>query len=80
MIPRAQGGKQHRHNLIGACGACNLEKSDQTWFVWYRSQIFWTLEREERILGWINQPQFEPPAPIFVNWMEKGTLLLPSAA
>lgn len=80
VIPRAQGGKQHRKNLIGACGACNLEKSDQPWFEWYRSQIFWTLEREERILSWINQPEFEPPSPVFVNWMEKGTLLLPSAA
>ena len=80
VIPRAQGGKQHRQNLIGACGACNLEKSDQPWFEWYRSQIFWTLEREERILSWINQPEFEPPSPVFVNWMEKGTLLLPSAA
>lgn len=80
VIPRAKGGKTIRHNLIGACGACNLEKSDQPWFIWYRSQIFWTKEREDRILCWINQPIPEPPSPIFINWMERGALLLPEAA
>ena len=78
--PRAKGGKTIRNNLIGACGACNLEKSDQPWFIWYRSQIFWTKEREDRILCWINQPIPEPPSPIFTNWMERGALLLPEAA
>lgn len=80
VVPRAKGGKTIRHNLIGACGACNLEKSDQPWFIWYRSQIFWTKEREDRILCWINQPVPEPPSPIFINWMERGALLLPEAA
>tara|TARA_R100000734_G_C3318856_1_gene113579 strand:+ start:1223 stop:1612 length:390 start_codon:yes stop_codon:yes gene_type:complete len=81
VIPRAKGGKQDRNNLIGACGACNLEKSDFNWFVWYRGQIFWTVEREDRILTWINQrTEPDPPLPDFVNWMGKGTLLLPEAA
>ena len=80
VIPRAKGGKTVRDNLIGACGACNLEKSDQPWFIWYRSQIFWTQEREDRILSWINQPIPEPPSPVFTNWMHRETLLLPEAA
>ena len=80
VIPRARGGKHKKHNLIGACGACNLEKSDMTWFVWYRSQVFWTPEREDRILSWVNQPESEPPSPVFTNWMEQSTLLLPEAA
>ena len=80
VIPRARGGSQDRRNLIGACGACNLEKSDMPWFEWYRGQIFWTPEREDRILSWINQPDPEPPSPVFINWMEKGALLLPEAA
>ena len=80
VVPRAKGGSQDRRNLIGACGACNLEKSDMPWFEWYRGQIFWTPEREDRILSWINQPDPEPPSPVFINWMEKGALLLPEAA
>jgi|TARA_R100000700_G_C3044083_1_gene66633 hypothetical protein len=80
VVPRAKGGSQDRKNLIGACGACNLEKSDMPWFEWYRGQIFWTPEREDRILSWINQPDPEPPSPVFINWMEKGALLLPEAA
>jgi len=80
VVPRAKGGKTVKHNLIGACGACNLEKSDFPWFEWFRGQIYWTPEREDKILSWINQPEFEPPSPVFVNWMEPGALLLPSAA
>jgi len=80
VIPRACGGKTNKHNLIGACADCNLLKSDTDWFTWYRSQEFWTSEREDKILSWINQPEFEPPSPVFVNWMEPGALLLPSAA
>ena len=80
VVPRAKGGSQDRKNLIGACGACNLEKSDMPWFEWYRGQIFWTPEREDRILSWINQPDPEPPSPVFINWMAKGALLLPEAA
>ena len=81
MKYRVQKEEQDRRNLIGACGACNLEKSDLDWFVWYRGQVFWTPEREDRILSWINQRQEpDPPSPVFVNWMEKGALLLPEAA
>jgi len=80
VVPRAKGGKTTKNNLIGACGACNLEKSDFSWFEWFRGQIYWTPEREDKILSWINQPEFEPPSPVFVNWMEPGALLLPSAA
>jgi len=80
VVPRAKGGGQDRRNLIGACGACNLEKSDMPWFEWYRGQIFWTPEREDRILSWINQPDPNPPSPVYINWMERGALLLPEAA
>ena len=80
VVPRAKGGGQDRRNLIGACGACNLEKSDMPWFEWYRGQIFWTPEREDRILSWINQPDPSPPSPVYINWMERGALLLPEAA
>jgi len=80
VVPRARGGSQDRKNLIGACGACNLEKSDIDWFVWYRGQVFWTSEREDKILSWLNQPDLEPPIPVCTNWMEPRGLLLPTVA
>ncbi len=80
VVPRAGGGKHTRTNLIGACGACNLEKSDTPWFEWYRAQIFWTPEREDRILSWINQPDPNPPSSVYTHWIEREALLLPEAA
>ena len=78
--PQARGGKTIKNNLIGACADCNLVKSDTPWFEWYRAQEFWTVEREERILDWVNQREFEPPSSVFTNWMEPTALLLPEAA
>lgn len=81
VVPRCKGGKNKKNNLIGACGACNLEKSDIDWFVWFRGQTFWTPEREDRILSWLNQPlEVEPERLVLVNWMEPKGLLLPDAA
>ena len=55
-------------------------KSDISWFVWFRGQDFWTPEREDAILSWVNQQDVVETEPVFTNWMEKDTLLLPSAA
>lgn len=56
VVPKAKGGATIKSNLIAACGACNLEKSSQPWFEWFRAQEFWNQEREDRILSWVNQP------------------------
>ena len=53
--PRAKGGKTERKNLISCCGSCNLDKSSEDWFIWFRRQEFWTVERENEILLWICQ-------------------------
>jgi hypothetical protein len=80
VTPRSKGGKTKKNNLIGACGACNLEKSDLDCFVCYRRQVFWTPEREDKILSWINQlEELNPPCPVWTNWMEPTALLLPEA-
>lgn len=80
IVPRARGGETTRKNLIGACGACNLEKSDSPWFEWYRGQIYWTPEREDKILGWVNQLDPVPSFSVCGNWMDHSNLLLPEAA
>ena len=60
VVPKAKGGSTHRRNLIAACGDCNILKSSEDWCIWYRSQTFWTKEREDRILRWVNQPDNDP--------------------
>ena len=53
--PKANGGKTERRNLVSCCGSCNLDKSSEDWFIWFRRQEFWTTERENEILLWICQ-------------------------
>lgn len=60
VIPKALGGSTIRKNLVAACADCNLQKSSENWCVWYRSQNFWTQEREDRILHWVNQSESDP--------------------
>jgi hypothetical protein len=55
VVPKARGGKTVRDNLIAACADCNLVKSDNNWFTWFRTQSCWTPEREEKIFDWVNQ-------------------------
>lgn len=78
--PQSKGGKTVRKNLIGACADCNLVKSDIPWFEWYRAQDFWTIEREERILDWVNQSDPKPPSLLFIEESPPGALMLPQAA
>jgi len=68
VVPKAKGGATIKQNLIAACGACNLEKSSQSWFEWYRAQDFWTQEREDRILSWVNQPEPDLFSLVPVYW------------
>lgn len=69
VVPKASGGSTTRQNLIAACADCNLQKGSQLWFSWYRSQKFWTQEREDRILDWVNQSDTDPLAlvPVYTN-------------
>jgi len=68
VVPKAKGGTTTKSNLIAACGACNLEKSSQSWFEWFRAQEFWTQEREDRILRWVNQSDADPLPLVPVYW------------
>jgi hypothetical protein len=79
IVPKSRGGETVRRNLIGACGACNLEKSDQPWFEWYRGQMYWTPEREDKILGWVNQPDPIPSLSLIKDSNRGSFFLLPEA-
>jgi 5-methylcytosine-specific restriction endonuclease McrA len=68
VVPKAQGGSTTRQNLIAACGDCNILKSAQNWYSWFRAQDFWTPEREDRILRWVNQSDADPLPLVPVYW------------
>lgn len=68
VVPKARGGSTTRKNLIAACGDCNIMKSSEDWYSWFRAQDFWTQEKEERILRWVNQADDAPSSLVPVYW------------
>ncbi len=68
VLPKARGGLTVKSNLIAACGDCNILKSSEDWCLWFRSQDFWTQEREDRILRWVNQQTSDPTSLVPVYW------------
>ncbi len=68
VIPRAKGGATVRRNLIAACGDCNILKSSEDWYSWFRSQNFWTVEKEYKILNWVNQSEINYRIDLPVPW------------
>lgn len=53
LIPISKGGKTVRNNIAGACRKCNRGKGGRDLFEWYREQPFWTVEREDKIVTWM---------------------------
>ena len=51
--PKAAGGQTTPENLVACCARCNGKKGAQLWKGWFRSQPFWSAEREARIERWI---------------------------
>jgi len=68
VVPKASGGTTTKQNLVACCADCNLRKSAENWYSWYRSQDFWTQEREDRILCWVNQSDADPFPLVPVYW------------
>lgn len=68
VVPRAKGGSTIKKNLIAACGDCNILKSSEDWCMWFRSQDFWTLEKENKILSWVNQPESNSSVVLPILW------------
>lgn len=54
--PRYKGGTTTVSNLVPACRLCNQRKGSDPWFIWFRSQLSWTEDRELRILHWVAKP------------------------
>jgi hypothetical protein len=39
--------------MVACCASCNLLKSSEDWYSWFRVQTFWSFERELRIFEWL---------------------------
>ena len=55
VLAKARGGLTVRSNLVAACAMCNFKKGSVDFMEWFRSQSFWSIERELRLLAWIHQ-------------------------
>lgn len=52
LIPLSMGGKAERTNIIPACRKCNRGRGNRDWRKWFRDQVFYSREREQRIAIW----------------------------
>lgn len=76
---KAKGGTTTRSNLVSCCPSCNLCKSDQDWFSWYRCQKFWSSEREERLLHWLHRDHTDCSSSVHYDRVRRYPLQLSSS-
>ena len=59
IVPKSKGGPHFsRFNLVPSCKACNISKSAERVFEWWRPQRFWSERREEILLSWVHHNSF----------------------
>lgn len=54
FIPLKENGEYTHNNIIPACKSCNSSKRDKDFFEWYPKQEFYSNEREQFILDYLN--------------------------
>lgn len=47
------GGGYTKENIIPACGSCNYSKQDRDFYLWYPKYKFYSKEREDKILEYL---------------------------
>ena len=62
IIPQCKGGQDTRHNAVCACKKCNYSKGHTPWKDWYFAQVFFDIERYEKINEWMKP---DPPINLF---------------
>ena len=53
VVPRRQGGRTVRANLVAACRRCNMHKGSEHWKVWFSRQEHYCPQREQLIEQWL---------------------------
>lgn len=54
-IPLCKNGGYTQSNIIPACPRCNLSKNDSDLFEWFGRQSFYTIEKEQLLLGYFGK-------------------------
>lgn len=54
FIPLKNGGEYTINNIIPACKPCNSKKKASDFFEWFPKQDFYTKQREQKILKYLN--------------------------
>lgn len=54
FIALTKGGEYTINNIIPACKSCNSSKGNKDFFVWYPSQSFYSKNRQQKILKYLN--------------------------
>lgn len=59
IVPKSKGGPHFaKYNLVPSCRRCNLSKSADPIFEWWRPQQFWAPRREEILTSWVHCNSF----------------------
>jgi len=53
VIPQCKGGLDLLENLVCCCKDCNGSKGHEDWKEWYSKQEFFTQERYDVIIEWV---------------------------
>ncbi|NBW58557.1 HNH endonuclease [bacterium] len=59
IVPQSKGGSDFITNVLCCCRRCNNSKSHINWEEWYSSQDFFTEERYDVIVKWMNPQKNE---------------------
>jgi 5-methylcytosine-specific restriction endonuclease McrA len=54
FIPLSKDGEYTKNNIVPACGSCNPSKGNRDFFDWYPKQKFYSEQRENKILSYLN--------------------------
>lgn len=62
IVPQSKGGIDFTKNVVCACHNCNQSKGHTPWKDWYFAQVFFDIERYEKINEWMKP---DPPINLF---------------
>lgn len=59
LVPISKGGKTIKTNIVPACRTCNRGRGNRDWQSWYHENKYYSAEREQRIIAWVNKQESE---------------------
>jgi hypothetical protein len=81
IVPKSKAGPHYaKWNLVPACRAHNISKSNFPVFEWWRPQECWSQEREDILLAWVHSHSFvsaHTDIGSWEEWMEQWGRVVP---